>query len=154
MIRGDLSVGIISKATCFRFDSKGIFNKQPGCLITTEIKNDTQSYHCLFTLCSLSSSVAFGHCVRKKERVRIKQALNLRPYPASALVKIRNSPSEISNMHTNKINAGCFQTDLILFQVGRGFHLHNIFFIQPQSKECNHKQGGDWDENAFELFDT
>lgn len=129
MVRHDLYVGIISKATCFRFDSKGIFNKQPDCLITTKTKNDTQTYHCLFALCFLSFLVAFGHCGRKKERIRIKQALNLRPYSASALVKIRNSPREISNMHTNKINAGCFQIDLILFWVGRGFHLNNIFFI-------------------------
>lgn len=128
MVLRDLSVGIISKATCSRLDSKGIFNKQLDCLITTKTKNYIQTYHCLFTLCSLDFSVAFGHC-EKKKRKRIMQALNLRPLPASALVKIHSSPSEISDTHINKINTGCFQINLILFWVGRVFHLHNIFFF-------------------------
>lgn len=67
--------------------------------------------------------------MKRRKRKRIKQALNLRPLPASALVKIHSSVSEISDMHINKINTGCFQIDLILFWVGRGFHLHNIFFF-------------------------
>ena len=128
MVLRDLSVGIISKAICSRLDSKGIFNKQLDCLITTKTKNYIQTYHCLFTLCSLDFSVAFGHYEMKK-RKRIRQSLNLGPLPASALVKIHSSPSEISNRHINKINTGCFQIDLILFWVGGGFHLHNIFFF-------------------------
>lgn len=139
MVLRDLSVGIISKATCSRLASKGIFNKQLDCLITTKTKNDIQTCHCLSTLCSFEFPVAFGHC-EKKKRKRIKQALNLRPLPASALVKIHSSPSEISDTHINKINTRCFQIDLILFWVGRGFHLHSVFFLaleqqmQPQRR--------------------
>lgn len=68
MVLRDLSVGIISKATCSRLDSKGIFNKQLDCLITTKTKSYIQTYHCLFTLCSLDFSVAFGHCEKKKRK--------------------------------------------------------------------------------------
>lgn len=128
-LRG-LSVRRVLKATCSRLDSKGIFNKQLNCL-TMKTKNAIQTYHCLFTLCSLNFSVAFGHCEKKKKekKERIKQALNLRPLSASVLVKIHSSPSEISDTNINKINIGCFQIDLMLFWVGRGFHLHNNFFF-------------------------
>lgn len=105
----------------------------------------------MFTWCSLDFPMAFGHCEKKKRKI-IKQALHLRPLPASTLVKIHSSSSEISDVQINKINTGCFQIDLILFGVYKGFHLHNIFFFQPRSNECNYKQGGDWDENAFEPF--
>jgi len=108
MVLSNLFVVIISKTTCSRLDSKGIFNKQLDCLITTETKNAIQTHHCLFTLCSLNFSVAFGHCEKKKRKI-IKQALNLRPLPASALVKIHSRPGEISHKHINKINTRCSQ---------------------------------------------
>lgn len=49
----DLSVGVISKATCLRLDSKDIFNEQLVCLITTKTKNNIQTYHYLLILRSL-----------------------------------------------------------------------------------------------------
>lgn len=105
----------------------------------------------MFTWHSLDFPVAFGHCKKKKSK-RTKQALHLRPSPASTLVKIHSSSGEISDVQINKINTRCFQIDLILFWVYKGFRLHIIFFFQPWSNECNHKQGGDWGKNAFGPF--
>lgn len=83
--------------------------------------------------------MAFGRHDKKK-RNRIKHALSLRLLPASALVKMHSSPSEISHTHINSIKSGCFQIDLILFWVGGGFHLHNTFFYSLRAMNATTNQ--------------